>query len=72
MISNTLQRTLNSFRIRNNMIMPANKTFEKMNMTRQQYFFYKWSHHRNLRPEKLNGSDGGTTSDVRKLSRRLV
>lgn len=76
MLSNTLKSYLNSFPIRNNIIIPSTKTFEKMNMTRQEYIFYKWSHHRNLRSKKLNGSNdettskGGTTSNVR--NRRLV
>ena len=52
MLSNTLKKSLNSFSIRNNIIMPSRKTFEKMNMTRQEYIFYKWSYHRNLKKIK--------------------
>ena len=49
MTSNTVKKFLTSFPIRNNLIMPSQKTFEKMNMTRQEYIFYKWSNQRRLK-----------------------
>ena len=79
MISNILKKSLNSSSIRNNIIIPSKKTFEKMNMTRQEYIFYKWSYHKNFK--KINGgatagSNGGATTmtDIRKrqLFWRLV
>ena len=77
MISNTLKNSLNSFSIRNNIIMPSKKTFEKMNMTRQEYIFNKWSYHRNLK--KVNSGDskatassnGGTVKTMNEQQRRL-
>ena len=62
MISNTLKKSLTSFSIRNNTIMPSKKTFEKMNMTRQEYIFYKWSYHRNLKKVNSGDSDGAVSS----------
>ena len=54
MISNTLKKVINTYSIRNNIIMPSQKTLKKMNMTRQEYIFYKWSYHRNLKKYTLN------------------
>jgi len=72
MISTTLKTFINSFQIRNNLIIPSQKTFEKMNMTRQEYIFYKWSYHKNLK--KLNSGPATTMGPVRRrqMSRRLV
>ena len=55
MISNALKKYLTSFPVRNNLIMPSRKTLEKMNMTRQEYIFYKWSYSKNLKKQiKIN------------------
>jgi hypothetical protein len=72
MTSTTLKTVLNSFQIRNNLIIPSQKTFEKMNMTRQEYIFYKWSYYKNL--QKVNSGPATTMDPVRrrKLFRRLV
>ena len=54
MLSNTLKKHLKKFSIRNNIIIPSEKTLEKMNMSRQEYMFYKWSYDRDLRKNTLN------------------
>jgi len=54
MISNTLKKSLTSFSTHNNTI--------KMNMTRQEYIFYKWSYHRNLKKVNSGDSDGAVSS----------
>ena len=56
MISTAVKKYLNNFSIRNNLIIPSRKTFEEMNMTRQEYIFYKWSYHRKLRNNEQNNN----------------
>jgi hypothetical protein len=53
MLSNTFKKYINSFSIHNNIIIPSAKTLKKMNMSRQEYMFFKWSYDRDLRKKNI-------------------